>query len=207
MKDTILHFLFSSALNWIPFTFFVAMIVAAAYVQYYSKTLPERRRTLFARLIIATICFRIAFAALKTWLQHYAWASDAMGKLLLPPTQSITVFARYAWTHFWINALLSIVVGLLMFVLLRALQKKNDRFFEEGEVELGALMAFVVGWPHFVIFFPLVFIFVVLFSIVRGIALKEPFTTLGMPLIAAAIVALVVALQVIPFLHLSALVI
>lgn len=204
MKDTLLHFIFSSSFNWIPFAFFIAVVVGVIYLYLNARVSIERRRVLFVRLIFATIGFRIVFAILKTGLQYYAWASDGLTKLLLPPTQSITVFLHYVWTHFWINTLISLAVGLFMFGLLRALQKKNARFFAEGEIELGTLLALVVGWPHFVVFFPLVFIFVVLIGIVRTVFFKESLTTLGLPFIIAAIVALFFAMPVLSFLRLSA---
>lgn len=204
MKDILLHFAFSSALNWIPFIFFAAIVIGAAYLYLNARVLPEQRRSLFVRLSLIVAGFRILFAAVKTMLQYYAWASDPMSKLLLPPTQNITIFLHYAWTHFWINVLISLSVGVLMFGLLRALQAKNARFFADGEIELGTLLALVVGWPHFVVFFPITFVFVVLLGIVRAIFFKESFTTLGLPFIGSAVVALVFAMSVLSFLHLTA---
>lgn len=204
MNNFFLQVIFSQSLNWVPFAVLVATILVVGYVFLYARISVERKQTLFIRLIYAIIGFRIGFAALKTGLQYYAWAHDPMGKLLLPPTQGITIFLRYVWTHFWINVLISIGVGLFVFVLLRVLQRRNERFFSTGEVALGTLLAIVVGWPHFVIFFPLVFVLVVLFSIVRSIFFKESFTTLGLPLIVAAMIALFIALPLLTVLHLEA---
>lgn len=201
------RFIFSSVYDMVPFVFFVAMTIVAAYLYHRRSASADLLRTAFIRFFAIVAGFRILFAFVKTIFQYYAWAQDSMGKLLLPPSQSIFVFIRYAWTHFWINVFISIAVGLFMFVLLYALQRKNARFFEDGEVELGALLAMLVGWPHFVVFFPLTFLFVVCFSIIRGVAFKEPFTTLGWPLLVAAFVALAFSMPLLSFLHLTALII
>lgn len=190
MKDIIIRFIFSSEFDWIKFIFFGAVIATAGYQYRFARVSADRRRVLFVRLIFATIGFRIVFAAVKTWLQYYAWSHDDIGKLLLPPTQPIVYFLHYMWTHVWFNVIISFGVGLFMFLILHVLREKNGRFFEEGEVELGALMALAVGWPSFAVFFPTLFFLVLLFSIMRGILFKEPFTTLGLPFIVAAVVAL-----------------
>ncbi|EKD23549.1 MAG: hypothetical protein ACD_81C00219G0010 [uncultured bacterium] len=203
MNFSSLQALLSSGIDLIPFAFFVVMVISAGYVYLRSPLLGGQRLAVFTRLIVAVVSFRIAFAAAKSGLQYYAWVQDELGKLLLPPTQPITYFFQYIWTHFWANVVLSLGVGLLTFIVLRTLQKKNQRFFDVGEVELGTLLALVVGWPHFVVFVPLVFVLVVLISIIRGIVVKEPFTTLGLPFIVAACIALFTAVPVLTFLHLE----
>lgn len=89
------------------------------------------------------------------------------------------------------NVLLSIVVAFAFYAFLKALKKHNDRFFHEGETELGLLLALIVGWPNFVVFVPLVFLAVVLVSIFRGIYMKEMYTTLGTPMLLAALITMI----------------
>ena len=185
----------------------LVIIVIAAILYGCRRISTSRRRTWFIRLTGIVIGLRVGVALARTGAQWYVWAHDPLGKLLLPPTQSITVFTRYVWTHFWINVVISLGLGLGMALVLIALRKRNARFFEEGEVALGTLMAFTVGWPYFVIFFPLVFVLVVLLSVVRSLFFKESFTTLGVPFLVAALLALLFGMRMIAFLHLSALVI
>ncbi|OGM93729.1 hypothetical protein A2524_01340 [Candidatus Wolfebacteria bacterium RIFOXYD12_FULL_48_21] len=199
--------IFLSVLDAIPLVFFVAVIFWAGYVNYISSPSGALRRKTFLSLAFIVIGFRVVFALIKTGLQYYAWAQDPMGKLLLPPIQSVFVFVRYAWTHFWINPLIAVGVGLFVLLLLSVLQRKNERFFDTGEVELGMLLTIVVGWPHFVLFFPLTFLLVVMLSAIRGIFFKEQFTTLGLPFFIASIIALFFGIQAIIGMHLTALVI
>jgi hypothetical protein len=84
------------------------------------------------------------------------------------------------------------------------LQRHRERYFEAGEVELGALMVLVVGWPGFLVFIPVVFLAVVLISIIRGILWKEAYTTLGLPFFIAALVSLGFTPALIAFFKLAA---
>ncbi|KKU74311.1 MAG: hypothetical protein UY00_C0068G0006 [Candidatus Wolfebacteria bacterium GW2011_GWA1_47_6] len=108
---------------------------------------------------------------------------------MLPPHQSIGVLLQYVWTHFWLNAVIAIGAALLFYIVLRLLRSHNERYFEEGEVELGFLMALVVGWPYFVFFVPSVFLLVIFLSIIRGVFLHKPYTTLGVPFFLGAVIA------------------
>ncbi len=93
----------------------------------------------------------------------------------------------YSWGRFWLGAVLALASALAFWLLLKALQRYKDRFFEEGEVGLGALTALLVGWPGFVIFIPLVFIAVAIVSVFRMLLLKETYTTLGAPMLFAVL--------------------
>lgn len=106
-------------------------------------------------------------------------------------------FIFYAWMKFWAPVILIIILAFVWWLILRFLKKYKERFFEEGEVELGFLCALIVGWPLFVVFVPLVFVFVVLVSLVRMIFFKEIYTTLGIPFLLATLLVLVLS----PFLH------
>ncbi len=160
-------------------------------------------------LVRAAVYFRIAYAGLLTVTQYYIWTGmGAVGEVFLDAPVSKAVpeplvgalsavfnhplgyFLFYSYGRFWLNAILSILVAWAFHKLLLALRKYNGRFFEEGEVELGYVMALIAGWPVFVVFLPLIFVFVVLVSIARLIIMKEAYTTLGWPFICAAAVCI-----------------
>lgn len=179
----------SFAITWVsPVVLFT--IAAAAGVAYYRPISEQRRMRFYMVLAITAIAFRFVLAGVKTGLQYYAWTLSDISKFMLPPHQSIGVLLRYSWTHFWLNALISIGAALLFFIILRILRSHNSRYFETGEVELGFLMALVVGWPGFLVFISASFFAVILISIIRGIFLKEAYTTLGLPFFIAAAVAI-----------------
>jgi len=206
MHDQLLNFLFSPSLDRVGQAVLFAFAVIACVV-YYRPLVERRRLHIYVRLAIFAALFRLLFAAAKTGLQYYAWTQTELTKLLLPPHQSISVLLRYAWTHFWLNAFISIGGALLFFIVLRALQAHNPRYFEGGEVELGALMALVAGWPYFVVFVPAVFLSIVLVSIIRGIFLHEPYTALGLPFFIGYAIALVSTGYIIAALSLTSIII
>lgn len=202
MYSYIKTILFSPHLDWAIFAIFAGIAVAAC-VAYYRPISDRRRMRTYLALGLGTVLFRFVLAGLKTWLQYEAWLGSDMSKYLLPPYRSISYLLRYSWTHFMLNALISIGAALLFFVILRALQRYNSRWFNAGEVELGFLMALIVGWPGFLIFVPVAFLSVILISIIRGIFLKEPYTTLGLPFFIATVVAFGFAPKLIVFLKLT----
>lgn len=195
--------LFSPALNWIGLAVLVGIAIMAC-VAYYRNGTDARRIHLYWKLALGATLFRIVFAGIKTWLQYYAWLESEMSKYLLPPHRSIFYLLQYGWTHFMLNAVISIGAALLFLGILLLLQRHRERYFEAGEVELGALMVLVVGWPGFLVFIPVVFLAVVLISIIRGILWKEAYTTLGLPFFIAALVSLGFTPALIAFFKLAA---
>jgi len=206
MRESLFQFLFSSSVNWISQGVLFAIAVAAC-VAYYHPAIRHRRASFFIRLAVCGGVFRLVFAAAKTGLQYWGWAQSEFTKFLLPPYQHITVLLQYAWTHFWLNALLSTGLALVFFVVLRALRAHNTRYFEDGEVELGALMALLAGWPQVVVFIPAVFFSVVIVSIVRGFWVREAYTTLGLPFFIGYATSLILTMYIVVLFDLSALLI
>lgn len=102
-----------------------------------------------------------------------------------------------------LNAVISVGVALLFFVVLRALHRHNDRYFNSGEIELGCLLALVVGWPGFIVFVIVSFLSVVMISLLRGIVFKQPYTTLGLPFFIGTVVSLCFATPIINAFHLA----
>ena len=162
----------------------------------------------YTLLVRGAVWVRIGYAGLLSVLQYYAWANfGKMGESFLnaPLGSSIPVpfiqqfpglfnhplgyFLFYSYGRFWLNALISLLVAWAFYKFLFVLKRYNGRFFEEGETELGYLMALIVGWPAFTVFVPLIFVFVVLVSLFRLIVFKETLTTLGWAFICATLVA------------------
>lgn len=194
-----------------PRAFFLAFLVLAivAYVVRNNERWVRFCRTFsFKHLLWATIGVRIAYAGLLTILQYFTWAQDKVGSIFLHESLGKSVplsviqdlpwifgsrwgyFVFYSLLHFWLNVALSIFIAWLFYRFLILLKRHKERFFEEGEVELGFLTALIVGWPAFTLFVPAIFIFVVLASLVRLIIFKEAYTTLGWPFILAALASL-----------------
>ncbi len=215
-----MEFLIKS-LTWLPIVALGAVYVGAllVYINGASRILNLKI------LVVAAVVFRILYSALLSVVQYYVWSGQEFTRVLInsPLAKEVPLadflrnsfsflfdselgyFLFYSWGHFWMNALLTIAAAFAFYGFLKVLKKRNDRFFYEGETELGLLMALVVGWPSFVIFVPLVFLAVVLVSIFRGLYLKEAYTTLGVPMLLAALITMIFGSNLISALGLTVL--
>lgn len=170
---------------------------------YTSYTTDKSHRSyttyLYAWLIGAMALFRLFISFFETVLQYYVWGKNPFTNMLLTqplsekvPNELIPGFVRnilfdnprgfflhYAWVHFFLNVFLSFLSAIVFYFILVFLQKYRERFFREGEIFLGTLMALMVGWPNVVLFVPLALILTVIFSVVRSIVWNEQYTTLG----------------------------
>jgi hypothetical protein len=157
------------------------------------------------RLLIFLAVYRLSFAALESIVNYYAWTKNPFTSLFLPPHRSIGYVLIYSWVHYFLNAVISVLMAYLFFLFLRGLKQYQERFFEKGEVEIGFIVALVVGWPNFVVFLPLVFVSVILIAIYRRIFRGEAYTTLGVPFLLAGFIALLAGSLAIETLNLSVL--
>lgn len=190
--------------TWLPTIFFWGAFISASAAYIWRSKLSLAR---WSKILIAVTAFYyLAYAAVATALQYYSWKGNALAaKLLASPISSnaqdatfwgkfpaianskLGYFVFYSWSHFWFDALLAILGGVVFWIILRSLKKYKERFFEDGEVELGTLTAMMAGWPQFVAFVPFVFIAVVVISIIRMAFFKEAYTTLGIPMLLAVL--------------------
>lgn len=193
---------FAALIEWGPAILYFAIAVIAGFI-YCRPVYMQARARRFMRLAIVAIALRVAIAIGKTVVQYYAWLSSDTSRFLLPPYQSITVLLRYGWTHFGLNALISIGSAVLFLFILRSLRTYNARYFDDGEVELGFVMALVVGWPSFMVFVLAVFLSVIIVSIVRGLFYRQPYTTFGVPFLVGYVIALIVSGHLINVLKLT----
>jgi hypothetical protein len=181
----------------------VLLLALIAYVQRSKVSLRHWSRV----LILAMVIYYPLYALIESIAQYEVWSTSGSilsrtlaNQPLSPVMKGLTLWYDlpfmhtglgytifYSWGRFWLGAVLAISAAALFWFLLKLLQKYKSRFFEDGEVELGALTALLVGWPGFVVFIPLVFISVVIVSIFRLIFFKEAYTTLGAPMLFATI--------------------
>lgn len=178
---------------------FGIIFLISFYFYYFKK---NNLGVLINKLIVAALSFSAILAIIKTINQYYSWSANELSQLLLPPHQSIKYFIFYAFSRFWLGVLIGAGVSFLFYLFLKFLGKRQSRFFIKGEIGLGFLTALISGWPNFVIFLPLVFIFTVLIAVYRQLVLKELYTTLGYPFLLAAFVVFVFGNKIIEILNL-----
>lgn len=213
--------LLKSDLFWqVPAFFSALALLIAAYI-YFPKpgTGAAKKFKLFVGIIIAA---RVIYSAFLSFLQYYIWKNNELtsfflnhaadprsypklGILTAPFEGRLGYFGLYIFERFWLGALITILVGFLFYVFLKALKRHKERFFEVGETELGFALALLVGWPNFVIFLGLIFVFVLLVSVFRMAFFKERLTTLGLPFILSALCVLIAGQALLQFFHLGVL--
>ncbi|MDP3975170.1 MAG: hypothetical protein Q8P88_02720 [Candidatus Jorgensenbacteria bacterium] len=192
------EFTFILVTFWAPLVvpWLLVLVVAGAYFF---------RRAFLPFVVRITGVLYVLVVAAQTFAQYLVWSGDSLSSKLLPPHQSILYFLKYAGVHFWLAPLIALIVALAFYTILRALKDKNARFFEEGEVELGALAAFLVGWPRVIVFLPIVFLAVVSISGIKMALRKNAYTTLGIPFLIGLTVALACGYTILQTLRLESL--
>ncbi len=192
---------------WLPRVFFGIVFILTCLIYWKIRKGSEFKKFTLRGLVIASVVFKFFYALLLTVGQYFVWRADPFGHLLLHGSLSglpadvtggvaafngqLGYFLFYSWSHFWLDAIWSVILAFVFWLILKSLQKHQERFFHPGETEIGLIAALIVGWPDMLIFVPLVFVGVILVSLYRLIFLKESYTTLGWPLLLAVILTLI----------------
>ncbi|MBI3638377.1 hypothetical protein HY227_01375 [Candidatus Wolfebacteria bacterium] len=200
-------FFLNYIIAWLPriFWVFVFILTLILYARKLNDEADGRRKKYYKFLIAVSIAFHIFYAFVLTIGQYYMWSQNKLTQLLLnsPINNSLPAanfpfsdtrlgyFLFYSYGRFWLKIIISIGVAFAFYAFLKFLKKYKERFFRDGEVELGFLTALIAGWPNFVMFLPLVFLSVVLIAIFRRVILKEEYTTLGWPFLLASLLTLI----------------
>jgi len=218
----IFHYLLSPFLNWGILVFGLFVISIAALKRFYNFNFISKIS--YRSLILLVLGFKVLYASVETFSQYYVWSGNPFTKLFLAQNiidlniaqnffgkmtwifdNRFGYFLFYSWGRFWMEIAVSLLAALAFYLFLIFLKKYQERFFEEGGVELGFLLALMVGWSNFIIFMPLVFLSVVTVSIFKKLAFKETHTTLGAPFLLAALVVLLFGKYIVDILGLTAL--
>ncbi len=212
MQNIFTNFLFGSFLTWSPLVVGTILLFIGAY----RYVLEREERSIggfFARcsyrlLAWISIGFHLVYAVVSTVGQYVIWKASVftssflespVGDLVASPIAkwfpslfkgSLGYFFFYSWGHFWVIALLSVLSAILFRLYLRMLEKRNGRFFHSGEVALGFLCVLVLGWPRVILFIPVFFLCVLLFSLFRTLVVKTPYTTFGYPFLIGTVLTI-----------------
>lgn len=159
----------------------------------------------YKQLIWAAISVRALYALYQTFAQYVIWKGNGFTQLLLTlpvepgplslrflPFTTATggYFIFYSFSRFWLNLLIAVFISWIFYKFLKILERRNSRFFEEGEPFLGFLAAIAVGWPGFVPFLVLIFFSLVLISAIKMLFFKDKYTTMGPAFLLAATLVL-----------------
>ena len=111
------------------------------------------------RCFWATVAAVAAYVAYLSRAQFLLWHADAEGAArLLPPYHGMGYFVRYAFMHFWLPYVLSLVMAGLFFAGAKRLNaRRGGMIFEDEEPYFIAMGIFAVGHPAWVFYLCLVF--------------------------------------------------
>jgi hypothetical protein len=167
----------------------------------------------YGRLAVLLIFFRLLYASFMTAAQYFYWLNNPNPALRIFATspldpsvplpwifsgfrslldQKYGYYIHYAFGRFWLNFFITIGFCLVFWFFMVLLKKYRERFFEEGEPELGLVVALIVGWPGVVVYVPLVFLFVVIISVFKALFLREKYTTMAWPFLFSGIITILI---------------
>ncbi len=219
----LLEQLFSQDTFWkLPIFFSLAFIIVAGFLYFKQKNNEEYLKEIFKKGIYIVAGFKIIYAIFLTFAQYFVWNNNELTRTLLnlPVEEKAMIsfgflsklfnqdggyYYYYVFARYWLVILVSFAIAYLFYLLLKSLKKYKERFFIVGEPELGFALAFMVGWPDFVLFLPAIFMLIIPVSIFRLIIFKEKLTTLGWPFIIASLFAVVFGYYLLDIFHLGVL--
>lgn len=228
-----MSYVFIPFMNWGQYFFYLIIFLIVANKRF--ALVPEDRtvgyswlnyfsKLNYKFLIWLVLGFKVLYALIETFSQYYIWSGNKFTKLLLDQNiadfnivkesfgglswifnNRFGYFIFYSWGRFWLEIVVTLIAAVAFYLFLVFLKKHKERFFEDGETELGFLLSLMVGWSNFIVFLPLVFVSVILVSIFRRLVFGEMYTTLGVPFLLAALVVLLVGRYLVDILGLSGL--
>ncbi|MFA6135798.1 MAG: hypothetical protein WC705_00305 [Candidatus Paceibacterota bacterium] len=204
---------------------FIALLLGS-FLFFFYKNKDIKKSVKYLKIFCwIVIIFYVAYPLVTSFLQYRLWSSNDFAKNFLENSASLGnideinqspvlekifggemgYFLFYAFNRFWINSLLVLALSLVWLFILKYLVKYQERFFYEGETNLGFLACLCCGWPAFVVFFVFLFIMIILVSLVKKIIFKEEYTTLGIPFVLAGLIGVVFGNIIVNYLGLSVL--
>lgn len=200
-------------LVWSPAVVIGLIVLFAFITQLIVTWEPSSQvRRYFKFLIVAMILFRLGFAALASFLQYAVWLGSSFTQLFLPPHAPWSYFAQYVFTHYWLNALLSILAAGFLWIIFETLRRYNLGVVKREEPLVALIAALIVGWPALLVLIPTALILAVFFAIIiiaaNNLGTRFPSCsnkpTFEWPLLLATPVAILFAKPILLYLGLSA---
>lgn len=191
---------------FIPLVFILALLGSSTFKLTWKLSFQVRRYFNFRFLIATMILFRLMIAALASFLQYAVWSGSVFSRLFLPPRAPWSYFAHYVFTHFWLNALLSISAAVFLWLVFEALRRRHLGVINREESLVAFCGALIVGWPGFLVFVPTALFIAALYSITQSY-LEARFPskpTFEWPLLVAISIALFFAKSILTWLGLTA---
>lgn len=190
---------------WEIVFYWFGWVILVSGALWYAKESVYKRIVFRYGIWIISILYMM-YATLLSFIQYSVWLQNPIGKSLvtIPLDKSVPTllwfcklipggyFIHYSIGRFFLPVILTIGIALIWGLFLNILRARQDRFFNDGEVELGVICALVVGWPQVILFVPFALLITVCIALIKIIIAKEQYTTIGWPLIISAGAVLII---------------
>lgn len=145
--------------EWIAF--FVLIVILGAQLKLRSFAVKHIRRVFYFSVVLT-----LGIVLYWSYFQYQLWRDNLLSKFFLPPHQSINYFLGYVGARFFGPWLIAVGAAMLSLAAAYYLNKRfGGRFFEDEEPFLFALGVLLVGYPGFLFYIPLLFVFYLLFQL------------------------------------------
>jgi len=193
-SSEIMSFLLGPLVIWLPLVFSLMiisiLIIKRIFNNFKIVKLLKLNSLTPKKLVVVTFIFIFLFNSLLTGLQYYVWHSSAFSKFFLPPFQPLSYFTGYAYHHFWLASILSLVVALAFFGILQLIRKYKQDTISSDEIFLAALACLLVSWPRAIILIPLFFLATLLNGVIIFLFFKNKQINIFWPIIISAVITL-----------------
>ena len=149
-------------LNSIVFYGSLGILVLAAAAQFFPRALLTARARLIFWLSVVLV---LGYASFTAYLQYRAFENGPLS-FVLGTTEGLKWFVGYARLHFLNEYLVSLITAIVIALFAEYFnRRKGELFFEREELYIAALGIFLVGYPGFLFYIPLVLILSLLTSV------------------------------------------
>ena len=143
---------------------FYTILVFVLALQLYSPKLLKKYLPFIIFLFVGTF---LIIETHYTYGQYLLWESNELTKYLLPPYQSIYYLFFFTFKRFYGQYIISFVIGLITFFLIKILNKRSGyRLFYKEEPLLAFLSISAASHPGWILYFIILFSSHLLLSII-----------------------------------------
>ena len=126
----------------------------------------EKTRKLLKFVFWKSTGLALIYLSYITYLQYEAFQNGPIG-ITLGTVDGLKWFTGYMRLHFWNTYIISFIAALAIFAFAKFINKrKKEIFFENEEIYVGALGIFLVGYPAFFFYIPLVLLAAIITSLI-----------------------------------------
>lgn len=134
----------------------LGILIFAAAMQFFSRQFLAAQARLLFWLSVAIV---LGYVFYTTYLQYNAFEAGPL-LFVLGTMEGLKWFISYVLLHFWNEYLVSLITAIVVAIFAEYLnRKKGELFFEREELYIASFGIFLVGYPGFIFYIPLVLIF------------------------------------------------